>query len=410
MKFRVDHGYLSKSVTKKQLGTAVVVAILCLMGGRIVDAQGPTSEDRDLLADAVPAAADFPTYDDQLWWMLRKGLVRKVAARRLAEGSNTPETVGLLLEGGRIADALRVIRTIVERHPEHIARTFKAVSERGGEIYYDQSRDFAVQLYGLIDAARLRLAKLPREEAARAERELLWNDGRRLPGEPQNAGWTYRSRRFVQEYAGTEAALVAEVDLIRQDTRLSERLTALDAFARRHDGTAAAAKALYEKASVLSSARQDGKTGKEEDPTDRFMEVLEIVRQLESGRYPRCEWVDRAPSLVVLFSAYEPVYAPANVERVFDAFVEFAVTHFALLNPRNPIADTLGYFLTSRAAQLWTHPGDRIGGVERMLFALEKVAPDRSAVAYLRALYYIRTVSWERNADRSTCSARREKH
>jgi hypothetical protein len=35
------------------------------------------------------------------------------------------------------------------------------------------------------------------------------------------------------------------------------------------------------------------------DPTDRFLRVLAIVDELESGRYPKGEWNDKAPSLVI---------------------------------------------------------------------------------------------------------------
>lgn len=78
-----------------------------------------------------------------------------MAANRLAQKSYTPETVELLLEADRVEDALRVIRLIVEDHPERIAPTFEIVARPPQRIYNDaRPRDLLIVWREVIDEAR----------------------------------------------------------------------------------------------------------------------------------------------------------------------------------------------------------------------------------------------------------------
>jgi tetratricopeptide (TPR) repeat protein len=126
------------------------------------------------------------------------------------------------------------------------------------------------------------------------------------------------------------------------------------------------------------------------DPTDRFMRVVAIARELESGRYPQCEWVERAPSLVIQF--FVPTNAPIsadNVDRMLAAYQEFVISHFALAGSN--IADShLSFVIMTRMGDLHRRKGDEVGGIERVFAELERVAPDPAGMRYLRARYYMR--------------------
>ena len=225
--------------------------------------------------------------------------------------------------------------------------------------------------------------------AANAERQLLNVDSylSRPRGNPNE--WTATLTRFVQTYAGTEAALLTEVDLLMSDGVSLKQLDALDAFARAHPGTVAAAKATHQRGFQL--AVNIGVTGIEKrggDPTARFMQVLDIVKELESGAYPRSEWVERAPSIVTGFFAANPAYSAENLDRVLAASYEFAKTHFTL--SANPADSGIGYFLISKMPALTKLQGDEVAGMDRIFARLEQDIPDQAAVRYLRAEYYMR--------------------
>lgn len=84
------------------------------------------------------------------------------------------------------------------------------------------------------------------------------------------------------------AALRAELDVLSASVGYSRdptaRVNAFDTFVRDHPGTCAAATALRSKASALGNNLPTG-----QDPTDRFLPVFEIARQLEVSPYRDCE-------------------------------------------------------------------------------------------------------------------------
>jgi len=161
--------------------------------------------------EALPREnADFPQYDLAAWHLERTGLIARAAARRLREAPDSADTLAFLIEAHRIDDALHVLRRIVEKRPEDMARAFEAVS-RDSRAFHDQAREYSETLQQLIDAARGKLRSMTAEQAARTERQLLMVDGRPLP----RNSFTDRLEEFVTEYRGTETALLTEVDIIR---------------------------------------------------------------------------------------------------------------------------------------------------------------------------------------------------
>ena len=166
---------------------------------------------------------------------------------------------------------------------------------------------------------------------------------------------------------------------------IRERLEALDRFVRDHPGTIAAAKALHQKGFQLGSGNVSEIEARGADPTARFFQVLQIVKELESGRYPPCEWVERAPTLASMFFASNPTYAPGNIDRHLDAYKEFARTHFALTD-QYPLGTGAGNIITTKMLDLFKQNGEGLAGVERVFTEFEREIPDVAAVQYLRAV------------------------
>jgi len=335
--------------------------------------------------EALPREnADFPQYDLAAWHLERTGLIARAAARRLREAPDSADTLAFLIEAHRIDDALHVLRRIVEKRPEDMARAFEAVS-RDSRAFHDQAREYSETLQQLIDAARGKLRSMTAEQAARTERQLLMVDGRPLP----RNSFTDRLEEFVTEYRGTETALLTEVDIIRSSRVSPRQLELLDEIVRDHPGSVAGAKALYMKGLQLSvNAALTGIEPRNADITWRLLQVLDIVEQLKSGRFPTCEWVDRSLDLVTTFFVSDPVRVPENVEGMLAAYYRVAKTYFTVSDSA-PLSGGTGRILAQLMAKLFELHGEGFPGVERTARDLERDSPDPSGAVYLRALLYV---------------------
>jgi hypothetical protein len=226
-------------------------------------------------------------------------LKNQTADLQLAKAPESPETVALLLDAYRPGDALMVLRRIVERRPERMGAAFKAASANGHR-FNDDGRGYPSVLREIVARARQRLPELPREQAAEAAWYLHFL-ALPVPGETP-VPWPDQLRAFVAEYAGTDAALRAELGLLDQSGDIHARIAAFETFARAHAGTALAAQALYTAAMhvatniPLTLAERRGA-----DPTERLLRVAALARELQSGAYPDCEVPDggsqRSPSV-----------------------------------------------------------------------------------------------------------------
>ncbi len=201
----------------------------------------------------VPDAnAEFPPADYLVWSFEREGLLKKAAARRLADAPDSPETVVALLQARRVDDALHTLRVIVDTRPDRIGTTLELMIWDALRITDDQTRDYRQTVAAIFDAVKQRVPRLPREEAAHALRWLLFLDGY---AHPLKSASDYRYPQdlaaFTKQYEGTETAALAEVDVILQGRTSFEQLEALERFARAHPRTIAGAKALFNKAYQL---------------------------------------------------------------------------------------------------------------------------------------------------------------
>jgi tetratricopeptide (TPR) repeat protein len=337
------------------------------------------------------SGAEFPDYDAAILRAQRNGMVNNSLSARLKRQPRIPELADLLQQE-RVDEAIQLLRSIIKSAPQDIPTAFKVVVEQSGR-FSDVARGYPESLQELVDAARTQLPRLSREDAARTERQLLLVD-RRVPPD-QRRSTVDRLRPFVEEYAGTETALLTEVDVIEFGLPIRQKLIALDAVARDHFGSVVAAKALYVKGFHLGSGNvYPDVEARGSDPTGRFLKVMAIVNELESGRYPQCEWVDRAPSLVSNFFAYNPTYAPGSIDITLRGYQEFVKTHFAVAD-EYPLTTGTGEILTTKMLDLFKIKGEGIAGVERMLMELEREVADPSAVQFLRARFYVQCMDRE---------------
>jgi hypothetical protein len=339
-----------------------------------------------------PAAAEFPPADRRAFENVKAGRTTKLLARVLRSPSDSAASVHLLLQYLKVDEALAMLHRTVEEHPERMAEAFERVS-RNSAVFTEKPR-YKEQLQALLVLARLRLSALSHEEAARAERALMNLDW--APPAFENR-WENRLPKFVREYAGTEAALLAEIDLILWSTEVDEysvdrKIEALGAFVAAHPGTVAGTKALYMKGYLTASKipiRREDPVGS--DPTERLLRTLSIIKELESGKYPPCEWVEQAPSIAVAFVAPDFTFGPGSLDRAISEFVTFARTHL-VLNPGNPAQRAMGTFVTSNIPKLLKLRGDGMAGVERFFADFERHASNPTAVRYLHAQYYMQAM------------------
>jgi hypothetical protein len=347
----------------------------------------PSVSARQQYMSEASAISEFPFED----WPVRSteliGLRAKKAAAALKSAPDRAATLDLLLKSGRRGDALDVLRRIVEGRPQEMQKAFAAIGYEGREMGADKAHDHAERLLALVHAAKARLASLPRDEAAAVARALV-DVETELAMQPDS--WRRRLRTFIAEYSGTPEALLAEVDVL-SDPSGPEKIAALEPFIREHPGTIAAAKAWYLIGFDLAHNRFSYGERDGADPTDRFLRVVEIVKDLRSGRYPACEWTEKALTLVVEFHSYKASYTSANVERTLAAYDQLlpAILEQFEHGPQ----DGLASFIESGLGPVFRAKGDTLAGIEGLFGELEKMARRPDRVRLERANVYLRPFS-----------------
>jgi tetratricopeptide (TPR) repeat protein len=378
---------------------SLILAVLLLIPPHTA---GQKSEPPQWRADRLHSA-EFPAADVQIASLELGGLRVKDAARRFAREPDEPETVRALVAQRRFDDALTVLRTIVSTRPERMTAAFAAVGSSTREMVSDGARSYGSTMRAIVADARRGAATLPREQAAELARILLT-----IQAELDRArDWSARRAAFVAEYAGTETALLTEVDVLTE--RIGPpMLEALDAFVQTNVGTTAAAKALYQKAFHLGHNAMSFGERPGQDPTDRFFRVREISKELRTGRYPPSEWVDRAQTLVTQFFAYKATYAPGNVERILAALEE-ELPSLLEAYEQDVTQDMLGFVIGTRMGDLFKLKGDPVPAIEGVFDRLEKTARRPDVVRLLRAEFYLRPSDRaESKADRAALRTRAE--
>ena len=106
-----------------------------------------------------------------------------------------------------------------------------------------------------------------------------------------------------------------------------------------HPGTEAAAMAFHSRA--FRASHRHTHDGREQ--VDRLIELLRIVEELESGKFPRSRWTTGAAKLVFEVSFYDINLSQPDAERVLAALLPFLRSHPALTT--NPVTSEAYLFM-----------------------------------------------------------------
>jgi tetratricopeptide (TPR) repeat protein len=374
----------------------VLLAIAVLLASAFAGADSRTNTQANASRAAAVAWRDeFTDADFSLVYSLGRGMASKQADRALGDEPLAVSTVEALVQAAREDEALGAARRIFDAHPDRITAVLDALSALPPPLDQVPGRD--ERLKAILAHARARMAALDRAPQAEAAYALLRAEAALMRNGSRSRDWyPARLRQLADEYAGTEAAIEIEVDLIRRTDRLdlTADIAAYEAFAKAHPASRAGAKALYEAAFQLAvNIPVTGVEPAGADPTDRILRVFETVARLESGAFPRCKWTDEAPDLIARIYVSDlkgtQAYAPGNIDRLLAAYESYVVNHWkpgVVVSAGNGI----GYVLTSRVYRLFTAKGEGVTGFERFLTSLEETASDPFGIRFLRAQFYER--------------------
>ena len=359
------------------------------------------------LARAQPTVvSDFPFHDRTVIFTLgRDGGGALVNALRTQPARAS--ALQVLLHHRSVDESLTVLSRIVAEDGPELLPALQAATQTNA-WWNDQRRREEIRstLAGIVERAKAAADRRPRDEAADIARQALtlemnWTGGSRDARVAQ-------LRRFVEMYDGTPAALGAQVELIADTLPIAQQIDAAQQFAREHAGTVAAARALHHAAYQLAvNYAINSVEARGSDPTDRFVRVAAIARELESGRYPASEWVTRAPTVVTGFFVSDsppPSYAPGNLQRSLDEHAQFVRTHLTWQDPYPP-NDSISFMVSHSMWRLWSLQGDPTAGAEQFFDGLAADPARREAARFLQARTYLDRIQ-EGRADRSWSRAR----
>jgi tetratricopeptide (TPR) repeat protein len=369
----------------------------------------------DIGPDDYQKTSDWPQQVVMLEYVYHQTRLREEALRRLQSAPASLSTVAWLVRAKLTDEMLSVVRRIVDERPDQIAEAFdhvRGASELQQALRHtmrESSKQLRAQLDELVRGARVKLSGLTREQQA----ALIWR--MRVLEQlvaTQPADFRQRAqaegefaRRFVAEYQGTRAAALVEVDLIasapprrstpdRSRPREDSRLAALAEYAATHPGTDAAAMALHTRAYRVAHGGLNGSRS-EADHADRLVEVLRIVDELESGKYPRSRWTDGAARLVLEMSFYQAKLSAPDAERALATLLAFLRARPGLatdIAASHAYLHVLASTLPTIAAQ--TPAGEQ--AIERVFDELRPILPE-PAILHLakahRASYQDREVT-----------------
>ncbi len=358
---------------------AGIAGVLLLSAGAPVGGQAPTPD--------VLIRREYPNHDWMLATQVQYGMKAREAERAWREAPDTASTFRLLVEANRFEDAIQSLEAGIRGSDEQLIAMLGALSEKLSDLQRDASRGYAERVSAIVTPLRSKVASLAREDAARLAWRLM-NIERQIR---RSADWRVQVRAFVQEYQGTAEALRAAIGIIDDDHNfnLTTIAPAYDAIVAAHPGSEAAAQALYLKAFRVGAQTVSGRNA---DYTDAFLQTVAIVDELESGRYPDCEWVRKAPELIVGFfwpSRSQTLIPPANRGRILAEYQRFVRNHFTAEAVRD-FGYSLAYLLSSRMPEFFEPGSDRIAAVEKLVADLEAHGADKRALELYRAEFLMR--------------------
>lgn len=332
---------------------------------------------------------DFPPQDQWVAARILRDYAQLDAVARFERAPDEVETVRALSAVEDHARLLTSLRLIVDQHPHRMPEAFELARDSLRELEGEpaQTTQHRESLLQIVALARLRLHELSVEDAARVELVFIRLENV-FSKDPSSR--PPRLLEFVDRYKGTEAALMAELDLLARYGS-QEQIEALDAFIARHPGTIAAARALYEKGfEYNTSAYGDERTA---DPLPRFERIEAIVRELQSERYPDSEWTRRAPDLIAGFHiSDDAAISPTSLEGLIAAYESLGRDRFERALSSSEPAQSV---VTSNLMDLYARRGDPGAQREYFFSTLASSPGAATAVEALRASQYSQALNRE---------------
>ena len=364
-------------------------------------------------AATIDPLREFSMFERDLATASRQASEADDLERLLREAPSAPGTIRKLLEHNRVPAVLEALPAALQRNAEDVIATLEAVSERASRFSDDRSRDYTDRLAAVVPLARARLAGFEREQAASAASALVGIELQIGQAAGRGNAWTDRLREFVQAYPGTKAAALAAIDVAVDRMNVRERVAELDRIWKANPASAVGAKALYKKGFELHTLNvYEDIERRGSDQTTRLLQVIAIVDELESGRYPDSKWVRDAFQLVTGFFVADRetvTYEPGNIERTLAAYQRFLETHFDPATASQDLIDSgLGYVITSAMVPLFERLGDADARLEATLAGLERLPGRARAIQLFRGQYWNRLAVGGPEGSRDLMHARAE--
>lgn len=375
----------------------ICLALSLLIGPIAGDATAQTPQ---RAASSREITREFTIYDGDLASRVENAWTIARIRTLLRNDPSSPELMSRLIERHRVADMFVALQSLQTASPERVIDVLDVLQRSLIHFQLSDARRDGDRLRALLEPIAARVDAFPRETAARVVLALwaLENEtGRPLRNSVSGRWPEYADTAFARSRATFDA-----VDRIG-DHRA--RLAELDRLVRERPGTADAAAALISKASFLAHNGQLLNRN-ETDPTDRILEILAIVKELESGRYPASA-VETAPRIVVdLLAAPDQYVSTANAGRLLAAYREFLRSHASLRDGDELYRSGLFSLITQKIAPL-LDPADPNRAIEILLHEeLEPHGVDPDDIQLCLGQFYLRGARERAAADRTTLHAK----
>jgi len=337
-----------------------------------------------LTAQDGASIAVNPVQNDSLW-RFHLGASEYARARdTIARGSSAPDVVAAYFRISDKRGALRSAHGLLTATPSELARGLDLIVDRSHD-FSDDGTTLRAEFASFVEAAGKRVDSLSREDGAEPAVAVIWLQYNLDRGNED--AHQQRVQAYFRRYGGTLAAAefeVSQVEGTRMDLDFDGRLRRFRELATKYDRTVAGAKALY-----LLGFRLGNPSLPDKDPTDRLSQVFEIVKELESGRFPSSNrWVDDSAKLIPEFYYGLASQIPAaSMPRIYDRYLEFVLAHPTLLG-RAASDGAFDWIVRNGVGRLGSTPAERLATVERFFLDLEQRQFGLSDIRMMRARFF----------------------
>ena len=278
--------------------------------------------------------------------------------------------------------AVTAARALLAASPTELAQGIAMIRDRFYQLP-DDGTALRPAVLALMAEFKAHIATLPRNDGAAPARELLWMEYSIDRG--NEGAHQQRLASFLKTYEGTPAYIHHMIGQVESEYsyEASKMRARSRELAKQYDGTEYGAHALYSLAFRLA---HDAVTRPPQpDPTERFFEVLSIVEELQSGRFPKCEWVDKAPALIDDFQVFQPQFAPGNIARMANAYTRFILAQLAA----GVEVPNIGFLMSYRIGRLKNAGDNSLPLIESVIADLAASPGGPDYARSVRAAFYL---------------------